>query len=1068
MATQTDVGIPDFVLLDEITIEKFMANLHTRFSAGKIYTYIGEVCVSVNPYRAMNIYTPEQISQYKGRELFENPPHIFAIADSAHREMKQQGRDTCIVISGESGSGKTEASKIIMKYIAAVTNVGGRQEVERVKNVLLQSNSILEAFGNAKTNRNDNSSRFGKYMDINFDFKGDPVGGHINKYLLEKSRVILQQGGERNFHSFYQLLSAASDSEAKSLSLTRDPEAYFYTRQGNSSKVEAISDRSDYKATAAAFKTLGFTAEETETLWRVVAAVLHLGNVEFKTQDDATRPANPPVVGTVAALLKVTPEELSQALSERVIAARGEVMQKTHTVSEAEYGRDALAKAVYDRLFTWIVDKINQVLGLESGKKTYMGTVIGVLDIYGFEIFDANSFEQFCINYCNEKLQQLFIELVLKQEQEEYQREGIEWRNIEYFNNQIICDLVEEPHKGMLAIVDEACLNVGKVTDELLLEAMDKKLSHHEHYASRQLKPLDKLLKHKVEFRIRHYAGDVVYNIYGFLDKNKDTLFQDFKRLLYHSSDKLISNMWPEGAMDITKTTKRPQTAGSLFRSSMIALVKTLTSKEPFYVRCIKPNEVKSPIVFDAERVQHQVCYLGLVENVRVRRAGFAHRQRYDRFLKRYKMISQFTWPNFRAGSDKDGTRVLIDEKGFSHDVKYGLTKIFIRSPVTLAKLEEARTQMIPGIVTLLQKLWRGTMCRIRYRKMKAALKIMAFYRKCKIRRYINQLELQFRDAKRLRDYGKSLKWPAPPLAVRPAVPLLRKLFNSWRAYMILRAVPRNEWPQLKLKILAASSLNGKRATWGQSRKWLGDYLSRPEENSNSSLFVSSINNLRNTDHIKKVLFSSYIRKTNRFNKAADRVLLVTDSAIYKMDATKFKPMRKGSPIQEVTGLSVSPGRDQLLVIHSSKGNDLVVSLVTAHNEDRVGELVAVLSSLYSRSVFDEEHVPDRTICPPTPDIFFKIQISKYVLLSHYFLLKTEENVLKPIILLRDTDLAVTVASRFQCMLGNKSRPLRVEVSQDVQEPNFKKEGDTILYVLPPSFAVSEQNGQQTRIPIRA
>ncbi|CAG2062895.1 unnamed protein product, partial [Timema podura] len=295
------------------------------------------------------------------------------------------------------------------------------------------------------------------------------------------------------------MLSAASDSEAKSLSLTRDPEAYFYTRQGNSSKVEAISDRSDYKATAAAFKTLGFTAEETETLWRVVAAVLHLGNVEFKTQDDATRPANPPVVGTVAALLKVTPEELSQALSERVIAARGEVMQKTHTVSEAEYGRDALAKAVYDRLFTWIVDKINQVLGLESGKKTYMGTVIGVLDIYGFEIFDANSFEQFCINYCNEKLQQLFIELVLKQEQEEYQREGIEWRNIEYFNNQIICDLVEEPHKGMLAIVDEACLNVGKVTDELLLEAMDKKLSHHEHYASRQLKPLDKLLKHKVE-----------------------------------------------------------------------------------------------------------------------------------------------------------------------------------------------------------------------------------------------------------------------------------------------------------------------------------------------------------------------------------------------------------------------------------------------------------------------------------------------------------------------------------------------------------------------------------------
>ncbi|XP_063236285.1 unconventional myosin ID [Bacillus rossius redtenbacheri] len=1011
MATQTEVGIPDFVLLDEITIEKFMDNLHRRFTAGRIYTYIGEVCVSVNPYRAMNIYGPEQISQYKGREMFENPPHIFAIADCAHKEMKQQGRDTCIVISGESGSGKTEASKIIMKYIAAVTNIGGRQEVERVKNVLLQSNAILEAFGNAKTNRNDNSSRFGKYMDINFDFKGDPVGGHINNYLLEKSRVILQQPGERNFHSFYQLLSAAGDAETRTLLLTRDPEAYYYTRQGKASKVEAISDRTDYKATVSAFKVLGFTPDETNTIWKIVAAVLHLGNLEFKSQEEETHPANPEVVGTVATLLEVTPGELSRALSERVIAARGEVMQKTHTVSEAEYGRDALAKAVYDRLFSWIVEKINQVLGLGNAKKTYMGTVIGVLDIYGFEVFDNNSFEQFCINYCNEKLQQLFIELVLKQEQEEYFREGIEWKNVEYFNNQIICDLVEEPHKGVLAILDEACLNVGKITDEMLLEAMDKKLANHEHYTSRQLRPTDKQLKHKEEFRIRHYAGDVVYSIMGFLDKNKDTLFQDFKRLLYHSKNKMISDMWPEGSMDITKTTKRPLTAGTLFRNSMIALVKTLTSKEPFYVRCVKPNEVKSASVFDSERVEHQVRYLGLVENVRVRRAGFAYRQRYDRFLKRYKMISQFTWPNFRAGSDKDGTRVLIDEGGFSHDVKYGHTKIFIRSPTTLAKLEEARSKMIPGIVILLQKLWRGTMCRIRYRKMKAALKIMKFYRQCKIRKYINQLQVTFRNARNMPDYGKNLKWPPPPLAVRPAVPLIERIFNHWRASMILRSVPREEWPQLRLKIIAVSALGGKRASWGQGRKWLGNYLACPDENSLSASFTASVNNLRNADDFKTVLFSSYICKTNRFNKSANRVLLVTEKAIYKLDSVKFKAMRKGSPIEEVTGVSVSPGRDQLVVIHSSTGNDLVVSLVPANpDEDRVGELVAILSNLYSR--------------------------------------------------LRRMELGVTVASRFQCMLGHKSRQLRVEVSADAQGPAFRRDGDAIVFTLPPSFAVVEQNGQ--------
>jgi len=1019
MAAQDEVGIVDFVLLDEITLDKFMGNLRTRFKGGKIYTYIGEVCVSVNPYRTMNIYGQDQVTQYKGRELFENPPHIFAIADAAHKEMKQQGRDTCIVISGESGSGKTEASKIIMKYIAAVTNVGGRQEVERVKNVLLQSNAILEAFGNAKTNRNDNSSRFGKYMDIHFDFKGDPVGGHINNYLLEKSRVVLQQNGERNFHSFYQLLRGSSESELKNYRLSRDPDAYFYAQQGKSSKVITINDGTDHRATNSAFKTLGFSNSETDTVWSIVAAILHLGNITFQSQEESARPADKSVVDKAAAMMSVTSAELSKALTERVIAARGEVMQKTHTLPEAEYGRDALAKAVYDRLFTWIVGKINEALNVqgETGKKTYMGTVIGVLDIYGFEIFDANSFEQFCINYCNEKLQQLFIELVLKQEQEEYQREGIEWKKIEYFNNQIICELVEQPHKGVIAVMDEACLNVGKVTDEMLLEAMDTKLAQHKHYTSRQLSPMDKELKHKEEFRIRHYAGDVVYNINGFLDKNKDTLFQDFKRLLYNSSNKVISAMWPEGAMDITKTTKRPQTAGTLFRSSMIDLVKILTSKEPFYVRCIKPNEAKSPTLFDEERVKHQVSYLGLVENVRVRRAGFAYRQRYDKFLKRYKMISQFTWPNFRAGSDKEATRVLIDDRNFAHDVKYGKTKIFIRSPATLFALETARSELIPGIVILLQKLWRGTLCRIQYRKMKAALYIMQYYRRAKICQYLDKLQHAFRGVKNMRDYGKSVVWPAPPRCVRPVVHTLRAAHARWRAQMILRSVPRSEWPELKLKICAASVLRGKRTSWGQNRKWEGNYLARPQDNPNSAVFQANISNLRVVDKFQMVLFSSYIQKTNRFDKSADRALLITDSNIYKLETKRFKAMRSGSPIAEVTGLSLSPGKDQLLVIHSNKGNDLVVALNTgASFEDRVGELVGILCHRYQQ--------------------------------------------------LRNTELKVTVSSQFQCMLGNKSRALRVEVCPEVQAPSFKKQGKdpAIVYAVPTSYALvgsGDQNGQQ-------
>ncbi|XP_039296527.1 unconventional myosin ID isoform X2 [Nilaparvata lugens] len=1010
MATVEEVGIRDFVLLDEISMEKFMQNLRNRFQAGLIYTYIGEVCISVNPYRQLNIYGQENITKYKGREMFENPPHVYAIADSAHRAMKQKGSDTCIVISGESGSGKTETSKIIMKYIAAVTNIGQRQEIERVKDILLQSNAILESFGNAKTNRNDNSSRFGKYMDIDFDFKGDPIGGHINNYLLEKSRVILQHPGERNFHVFYQVLAASKMNlkndgfDQLGLELSSDPQSYHYLKQDDKMVAGVVEgDRVNYRTTMAAFRTLGFSNEMKNALIKIVAAVLHLGNVAFTSNDDKIEiaGASEKQLNLVARLLEVDSNAVVTALTERVIAVKGEVMQKTHTLMQAEYGRDALAKAIYDRMFTWIVSKINDIIDVRDTRSRR--TVIGVLDIYGFEVFDANSFEQLCINYCNEKLQQLFIELVLKQEQEEYKREGIAWQNVEFFNNQIICELVEKPHQGVFAILDDACLNVGKVTDELLLEAMDKELANHDHYTSRQIKPLDKTLKHKTQFRIRHYAGDVIYDIKGFLDKNRDTLFQDFKRLLFNSRNDVIRLMWPEGAQDITKTTKRPQTAGTLFKNSMIALVKTLASKEPFYVRCIKPNEEKSPCLMEDERVEHQVRYLGLLENIRVRRAGFAHRQRYDRFLKRYKMISQFTWPNFRNGSDEDAVRHLIEEKGYSGDVKYGHTKIFIRSPNTLFTLEAMRAELIDGIVILLQKQMRGLLCRLKYRKMKAALAIMNHYRRYKIRSYVTKLSHTFRPAKKMRDYGKSLAWPPSSIATRRHEPMLRAICDRWRATMILRPYPRSEWPQLRMKLAAAVALRNKRHSWGHSRQWMGDYLALQPENPAYHIYNASVAHLKATHHFNRVMFSCFVTKTNKFNKCAMRALLVTDYEIYKMDVQKFKPMKRGMPIQEVTGLSVSPGQDQLMVIHSNKGNDLVVTLKT--DDDRVGELVGALCSRYSQ--------------------------------------------------LRAQDLTVTVANKFQCMLGNKSRHLRVEVSSETELAGFRKDAkNDIVYMLPPRFAI--------------
>nr|XP_017099093.2 unconventional myosin ID [Drosophila bipectinata] len=1014
MAVQREAGVQDFVLLDHVSMEKFMDNLRKRFQVGSIYTYIGEVCVSMNPYRQMNIYGPETIRKYKGRELFENAPHVFAIADAAYRVLKQRQQDTCILISGESGAGKTEASKIIMKYIAAVTNAQGQNEIERVKNVLIQSNAILETFGNAKTNRNDNSSRFGKYMDIEFDYKADPVGGIITNYLLEKSRVVQQQAGERNFHSFYQLLRGASDNELRQYELQKETGKYHYLNQGS---MDILTEKSDYKGTCNAFKTLGFSTDEVQTIWRTVAAILHLGNVEFQTIEDELVISNKQHLQSTARLLQVTESDLSTALTKRVIAAGGNVMQKDHNATQAEYGKDALAKAIYDRLFTWIISRINRAI-LFRGSKTQarFNSVIGVLDIYGFEIFDSNSFEQFCINYCNEKLQQLFIELVLKQEQEEYQREGIEWTNIDYFNNKIICDLVEQPHKGIIAIMDEACLSVGKVTDDTLLGAMDKNLSKHPHYTSRQLKPTDKELKHREDFRITHYAGDVIYNINGFIEKNKDTLYQDFKRLLHNSKDANLSEMWPEGAQDIKKTTKRPLTAGTLFQRSMADLVVTLLKKEPFYVRCIKPNDIKSSTVFDEERVEHQVRYLGLLENVRVRRAGFVHRQRYDKFLLRYKMISQYTWPNFRAGSDRDGVRVLIEEKKFAQDVKYGHTKIFIRSPRTLFALEQQRNDMIPQIVTLLQKRVRGWIARKNYKKMKAAMTIMRAYKTYKLRSYVQELANRFRNAKQMRDYGKSIQWPQPPLAGRKAEAKLHRMFDFWRAYMILKKYPRSEWPQLRLQIVAATALAGRRPHWGQQRRWLGDYLANSHDNSGYDAYTANMRNMKNqaagnpnAESFRQVLFSGFVKKFNHYNKQADRAFIVTDSTIYKLEGIKkkFKNMDRTIAIRELTAISVTPGRDQLIVFHSPKNKDLVFALTGEHTplkEDRIGELVGIVCKKYHD--------------------------------------------------LTNTELRVNVSSSIACRLDDKPKTIIVEAASNVEIPSFRHKDGSIIFEVPASYCI--------------
>ncbi|XP_039174804.1 unconventional myosin-Ig-like [Crotalus tigris] len=1001
-----EFGKADFVLLDQVTMEDFLDNLKLRFEKGRIYTYIGEVVVSVNPYKPLSLYGKEMIEHYRGRELYERPPHLYAVADAAYKAMKRRAMDTCIVISGESGAGKTEASKYIMQYIAAITNPSQRAEVERVKNVLLKSNGVLEAFGNAKTNRNDNSSRFGKYMDINFDFKGDPTGGHISNYLLEKSRVLKQQPGERNFHVFYQLLLGASDTKLKSLHLVGDPTAYRFTKEGGSNNRSLDSEKTTYQSVLDAMKVIGFISEEIDSVQKILAAILHLGNVNFTCSGDEVAVEDPQMVSYLAELTSTKRESLLNTLLYRMVATgSGEVIQKGHSHDEANYVRDACAKAIYERLFCWIVNRINATIEVKNYDPRIHGknTVIGVLDIYGFEIFGSNSFEQFCINYCNEKLQQLFIELILQQEQQEYQREGIEWQHIEYFDNQIIVDLVEESHKGIIAILEEACLTVGKVTDALFLESMDARLGKHPHYTSRKLNSADKSMEYGRDFRIKHYAGDVTYSVEGFLDKNKDFLFQDFKRLLFNSADPILQEMWPEGKQSITEVTKRPLTAATLFKNSIVALVENLASKEPYYVRCIKPNDHKSPLLFDEERCRHQVSYLGLLENVRVRRAGFAYRQPYHRFLLRYKMTCEYTWPNHLMASDGAATQALIEQHGFQDDVAYGQTKIFIRTPRTLFALEQERANLIPIIVLLLQKVWRGALARKRCRYLRAIYTVMAYYKRHKVRSHLLELVERFQGVRNMADYGKAVVWPEPPAVLAQFQETSKVIFCRWRARQLVTNIPPSEMGQIKAKVAAYDVLKGRRTNWGCCRNWRQNYLALAEENAAlAPQFVKQVSALKDKMHFSAVLFSGHVRKVNRCNKRTDRALLITDQHLCKLDPRKQYRVKKAIALSKVSGLSVTSGEDQLVVFHLEKQKALVVCLhrMQPANENRAGELVGVL-------------------------------------VDHFRRLKQ--------------DLHVTVADRIPLSQNSRKRLVTVETRADVTLPDFGKTRDGFVLYWPRS-----------------
>ncbi|KAK5109794.1 hypothetical protein LTR62_006527 [Meristemomyces frigidus] len=714
------VGVSDLTLISKISNEAINDNLKMRFENAEIYTYIGHVLVSVNPFKDLGIYTDKVLDSYRGKNRLEVAPHVFAIAESAYYNMKAYNENQCVIISGESGAGKTEAAKRIMQYIASVSG-GTDSSIQQIKDMVLATNPLLESFGNAKTLRNNNSSRFGKYLEIQFNAQGEPVGANINNYLLEKSRVVGQTKDERNFHIFYQFTKAASQEHRTNFGV-QQPATYQYTSKSKCYDVAGIDDVAEFKDTLNAMKVIGITPAEQDNIFRMLAAVLWIGNVSYQEDDQGNAAIrDQSVVDFVAYLLEVDSAHVNKALTIRVIETsrggrRGSVYDSPMNIAQATAARDALAMGIYTRMFDWIVQRVNVSLKARG----VPAHSIGILDIYGFEIFERNSFEQLCINYVNEKLQQIFIQLTLKAEQEEYEKEQIQWTPIKYFDNKVVCELIEEKRPpGVFAALNDACATAHAdpgAADQTFVSRLNA-LSGNPNFAPRQ-----------GQFVIKHYAGDVNYDITGMTDKNKDQLLKDILNLVAQSSNEFAHTLFPNEVNQDDR--RRPPTAGDKIKASANDLVATLMKCQPSYIRTIKPNENKSPTEYNNQNVMHQIKYLGLQENVRIRRAGFAYRQTYEKFVERFYLLSpkcsyagEYTW----TGDARSGVmQILKDTSIPKEEWQMGVTKAFIKTPETLFALETMRDKYWHNMAIRIQRAWRNY---LRYR-IECATRIQKFWRK--------------------------------------------------------------------------------------------------------------------------------------------------------------------------------------------------------------------------------------------------------------------------------------------------------------------------------------------------
>ncbi|AWP19427.1 putative myosin-4-like [Scophthalmus maximus] len=723
--------IEDMVMMTHLHEPAVLFNLKERYAAWMIYTYSGLFCVTVNPYKWLPVYNPEVVKAYRGKKRMEVPPHIFALSDNAYQFMLTDRENQSILITGESGAGKTVNTKRVIQYFATIAVPADKKKEANSKmkgtleDQIIQANPLLEAFGNAKTVRNDNSSRFGKFIRIHFGTTGKLSSADIETYLLEKSRVTFQLVAERSYHIFYQLTCNKKPELIDLLLITTNPYDFAFISQGEIS-VKSINDADELMATDEAFDILGFTAEEKVSIYKLTGAVMHYGNMKFKQKqrEEQAEPDGTEEADKAAYLMGLNSADLLKNLCYPRVKVGNEYVTKGQSVQQVYNSIGALAKSVYEKMFMWMVIRINQQLDTKQPRQHF----IGVLDIAGFEIFDYNSMEQLCINFTNEKLQQFFNHHMFVLEQEEYKKEGIEWEFIDFGMDLAACiELIEKP-MGIFSILEEECMFPKSSDASFKNKLYDQHLGKNSCF----LKPKAVKGKPEAHFTLMHYAGTVDYNVTGWLEKNKDPLNECVVQLYQKSSVKIMAMLYASfsGSDDAAaaggakKGSKKKgasfQTVSALFRENLGKLMTNLRTTHPHFVRCLIPNETKTPGAMENHLVIHQLRCNGVLEGIRICRKGFPSRIIYGDFKQRYRILNASAVPEGQFMDNKKAAEKLLGSIDVDHtQYKFGHTKVFFKAGL-LGALEEMRDERLAQVVMSTQALCRGYLVRLEYQKMMA------------------------------------------------------------------------------------------------------------------------------------------------------------------------------------------------------------------------------------------------------------------------------------------------------------------------------------------------------------